>query len=569
MNKISGTTYPLILLILFAGIFFISLQKPVVIDYNEGVYAEVSRSMYVISEAVIPTFNGDGFFDKPPMLYWAQMLGYQLFGINSLGARFFNAVAAVATILIFYFGTARALGNRIAFNSSLILGSSILFIYPARVALTDMLLTLFLVSCLVSSWYGVERYLKNKTGAALFWLSCFCAALAMLSKGAIGALLPVLTAVCYLVSIGKPTVIFNRRWFIPGAAILVLVGFSWYLLIGLVHPDGFHFMKELFIKHHMGSFPGAMEGHSGPIFYYLIILFFSFMPWFGYLPSALLHMPLKTADNPGHRFIRLFALFSIIVFVFFSIAATKLPNYILPTLPGFALLIAWLFDNKRDTEQKSGKKAVGWKLAGWVGVLPAGLLGIAFMVLPIIYPYLAELIGEDAYKVPALFEPVKLGYAPYLAAALFFLSATMLIRAINLPTARLFETLVLCSLINSCTLFFLVVPLYDRLMDAPLTHLAEEAAQLSPPDGKIVMYEINDRPSVNFVSGLHTVEYGERDLHDLPSMFNHSDIEVGLTTGFYFERMQNRGLAPVEINRDTGFVLFRISPSTVENPSDS
>lgn len=567
MNKISGTTYPLILLILFAGIFFFSLQKPVVIDYDEGVYAEVSRSMYVQNEAVLPTYNGDEFFAKPPMLYWTQMLGYQLFGINSMGARFFNAAAAVATILIFYFGSAQALGNRIAFNSSLILGSSILFIYLARIALTDMLLTLFLVSCLVSSWFGVERFLKDKTGAVLFWLGCFCAALAVLSKGVIGALFPVLTAASYLLSIGKPAVMFNRRWFIPGAAILVLVGLSWYLLLGFVHPNGFHLLKELFGNHPMGSFSIAAEGPSGSVFYYLIILFVGFMPWFGYLPSALLHMPLKTADNPGKRFIRMFVLFSIIVFVFFTIVTTKRPNYILPALPGFALLIAWLFDHKRDAEQNSGITTLGWKFAGWAGVIPLGLLAIVFMVLPIIYPYLAELIGEDAYKVPALFEPVKLGYVPYLAGVLFFLSAVMLIRAINFSTARLFETLVLCSLINSCTLFFLVVPLYDRLMDAPLTHLAEEAAQLSPPNSTIVMYEIDNRPSVNFVSGLLTIRQSERDLHELPTAFNRPDIEVGLTTSFYFERLQNRGLAPIEINRDTGFVLFRMSPSTIEKPS--
>ena len=566
MNKITGTLYPLILVALFAGLYFTSLQKPVVIDYDEGAYAEVSRSMYVSGEAVIPTLNGDGFFEKPPLLYWAQMLGYRVFGINALGARFFNACAAVATILIFYSGTARALGNRVAFNSSLILGSSVIFIYLARVAMADMLLTLFLTSCLVFSWHAVERYLTDKNGAALFWLGCFCAALAMLSNGAVGALFPVLTAVCYLVTIGRPTLIFNRRWFIPGSIIVVLVGFSWYLLLGLMHPDGFHFIKELFIKHHMGRFSRAMEGHSGPLFYYLIILFVGFMPWFGYLPQALLKMPLKTGDKPGHRFIRLFTLFSLIVFGFFSIAATKLLNYILPALPGFALLTGWLFEQRMAAVQSGGNPTLGWRLAGWLGVIPCGLLGIILLALPLIFPYLPELLGEDAYKAPALFEPVKLGYVPFLGAALFFLSAAMLIRAIKSPSARLFETLVLVSLINGCTLVFLVLPLYDRLMDAPLANLAEQAARLSPPDGTIVLYEIDDRPSVNFVSGLRTVEHDERDLPALPALFNQPDLNVGLTTSFYFERMQNRGLAPIEIKRDTGFVLFRFSPQTVEPP---
>jgi len=560
MTKTSITLYGLVLLMIFAGLFFISVDKPVVIDYDEGVYAEVSREMYVSGNMVIPTLNGTGFFEKPPMLYWAQMLGYRLFGINAMGARFVNTAAALATILIFYFGAARPLGSRVAFTSSLILGSSIIFIYLARVAMTDMLLTLFLVSCLVFSWQGVERWLIDRSGAALFWLGCFCAALAMLSKGAIGALLPVLTAICYLVSIGRPAVIFNLRWFIPGTAILVLAGFSWYVMLGIVHPDGFSFMKELFVKHHLGRFSRAMEGHSGPPFYYLIVLFVGFMPWFGYLPSALLGMPLKTADNPGARFIRLFAVFSIIVFIFFSIAATKLPNYILPALPGFALLIGRLFDTRETGGQGHGTASLGWKLSGWAGIIPTILLGLVLLALPFLFPYLAELIGENAYKVPALLEPVQLGYVPYLAAALFFLSAAMQIKAVRSASGKLFETLVLCSLINGCALFFLVIPLYDEVMDAPLARLAEEAAELSPAGGAIVMYEIDDRPSVNFVSGLVTIEHDERDLDELPALFGRPDIEVGLTTNFYFERMQNRGLAPTEIRRDTGFVLFRLVP---------
>jgi len=566
MKKFTSTLYFLTLFVLFAGIFFISLQKPVVIDYEESVSAEISRAMHAAGEPILPSLNGVEFFAKPPMLSWAQMLGYQMFGVNALGARFFNGVAALATILVFYFGTVRPLGSRVAFNSSLVLGSSIMFIYLARVALPDMLLTLFLVSCIMGFWYGIECYLIDKSGSVFFWLACFCASLAMLTTGTISLLLPVLTAICYLLSIGRPGALFNRKWLLPGTAIIVLGGFSWYLLIGFMHPDGFEFMKELFITHHAGLLSSPVEGHSGSIFYYLIILFVGFMPWFGYLPRALLNIPLKRTGQPGHRYLRLFGLFSIIVFLFFSIVDSKLPYYILPALPGFALLIGYLFESRGTTETTGTGTTVGWRIAGWTGAVPAGLLGIVLFALPLVFPFLAELTGEDAYKVPALFEPVELGWSPYLAGALFLLSAGLLVHTVRASAARLFETLVICSLINGCTLFFLVIPLYDRLIDAPLTSLAEEAAALSPPNGIIVMYEIDDRPSVNFVSGLTTIEHDERELQDLPALFERPEITTGLTTSFYFEGMQNRGMKPVEIGRNTGFVLFRFVPTTGELP---
>lgn len=560
MNRLVSILYPAALLLVFSLLYFTSLHKPVVIDYDEGVYAEVSRAMFERNEPVIPELNGEGFFEKPPMLYWAQMLGYKWFGITPLGARFVNGIAALATLAVFYFGAARPLGRRTAFQATLVLGSSIIFLYLARVAMTDMFLTLFLVSSLVISWYGVERFLADGTGAPLFWCGCLAAGLAMLSKGAIGALFPVLTAFIYLISIGKPLLLFRKKWLIPGTFILVITGFSWYLLLGFFHPDGFDFMKELFIRHHLGRFSSTMEGHGGPFFYYLIVLVVGFMPWSGYLLLSFFRLPLTTKGDPALRYLRLFTIFSLLVLLFFSAAATKLPNYILPALPGFALLVTNLFARQDILDQNETAPGRGWRWAAWLGALPAGLLGVVCLTLPLLYPYLAELLGEDAYKVPALFEPADLGFVPYLSGLLFIAVAWLIVRSTRYAVAKQFEALLLCAFINGGILFFLIIPLYDRLMDAPLTRLAEEAARHTPAQGKIVMFEIDDRPSVNFVSARMTVDHDERDWETLADLFAQHDIEVGLTTVFYFERLLNLGLAPEELSRDGGFVLFRLEP---------
>ena len=560
MNRLLTILYPTALLLVFSLLYYTELHSPAVIDYDEGVFAEVSRAMFVRQDLIIPELNGEGFFEKPPMLYWAQMLGYGVFGVTPLGARFFNAAAALATLMVFYFGTAPPLGRRTAFQATLLLGSSIIFLYLARVAMTDMLLTLFLVSCLVVSWYGVERFLTGGNGAPLFWCGCLAAGLAMLSKGAIGALFPVVTALIYLISIGKPALFLKRNWFIPGTLILAVTGFSWYLLLGLFHPDGFNFMQELFVEHHLGRFSSTMEGHGGPFFFYLIVLFVGFMPWFGYLLLGFLRVPLTTKGDPALRYLRLFTIFSLLVLLFFSAAATKLPNYILPALPGFALVVSYFFEQQNQGDQQAGATGPGGILAAWLGAVPAGLLGILCLGLPLLYPYLAELLGEDAYKVPALFEPVDLGLIPYLAGLLFIVSALLVLRARKFGSARQFETLLLCAFINGSTLFFLIIPLYNRLMDEPLARLAEEAASLTPAGGRIVMYEIDDRPSVNFVSGRLTIDHDQRDWPELVGLFGQQEIEVGLTTAFYYEGLQNLGLSPVELSRDGGFVLFRLVP---------
>ena len=203
-----------------------------------------------------------------------------------------------------------------------------------------------------------------------------------------------------------------------------MIGFSWYLLLGFVHPDGFAFMKDLFIKHHVERFSTPLEGHSGPIYFYLIVLLVGFMPWSVFVPLAAFRCPYRDSSSERVRFLRLFILFSIITFVFFSIAATKLPNYICPALPGIAMLTATLFDEK----EKTGRFA--WSIATYLAAILILGLGILLLVSPQIIAHLPQMLGKSALKAPVLAQPIDLGHIPYssglimIAAALLLISAT-------------------------------------------------------------------------------------------------------------------------------------------------
>ncbi len=562
MQLLSRVMNPLVLIIVFSVFFFAGLGGPVVIDYDEGVYAEVSREMYLAGELLQPTLNGEDFFEKPPLLYWLQMLGYETFGVSAFGARFFNACCGLLTVLTLYFGARGPLGERVALQAALVLGSSIIFTYLSRIAMTDMALTLFLTLSLVVSWHGVERALRQQGGAVLFSLGCLAAALAMLSKGAIGAVFPVAAALIYLISIGRPGLLFQKTWLLPGTLILALVGFSWYLALGLVHPGGFSFMKELFLTHHVGRFSAPMEGHSGPFFYYLIVLAIGFLPWFAYL---FLTVPAITLgrQTPAARFLSLMAIYTVLVFLFFSVAATKLPNYILPALPGMAICIAVLFN------REGGAQSVPWRLAGWFATVTVGLLGLVFAALPLLFPYLHELLGKDARKAPILAESVELGMTPWLIAALFFACSYLIFRVRNNSERRVvFETLLLCSLIVNAGLFHLVIPLYDRVMNAPLARIAQRAAEMTENDKSIVLFAVDDRPSINFVSRRTTIYRPERQADDLPSLLRAPESTIGITTVYYLQQLRDRAFDIEELSRDGGFVLFRIAAESAARSAD-
>ena len=210
-----------------------------------------------------------------------------------------------------------------------------------------------------------------------------------------------------------------------------------------------------------------------------------------------------------------------------------------------------------------------WLSAGWLSALMILALAATLAAAPLIIPYLPDLLGESSRNVPILAEPVTLGSSVWIAALLFVVSAVIIIRsARSREVHQVFQGLLLASFIVSATIFFTILPLYDRLMNLPLASLAGTAAEHTPIGGRIVLYNISDRPSVMFVSGRRTMYLGDRLLQQLPELFNEEDISVGIATTYDYARLLNHSIEVQEIERRGGFVLFSMhNDSSAETPS--
>src|SRR6516164_11811490 len=100
------STRPLLLLFFFCGAVFVyavgNWTLPL-IDRDEPRFAEASREMRQSGDFLVPTLNHEYRFDKPPLIYWCQVLAYDFLGENDFAARFpsviFGALTAVATAL--------------------------------------------------------------------------------------------------------------------------------------------------------------------------------------------------------------------------------------------------------------------------------------------------------------------------------------------------------------------------------------------------------------------------------------------------------------------------------------
>jgi hypothetical protein len=162
----------------------------------------------------------------------------------------------------------------------------------------------------------------------------------MLAKGPVGLALP--GAVVFLFLLWTRQL---RRLFRPalgwGLLVFLLVSAPWYGWVG-AETRG-EFLRGFFLKHNVGRFSETMENHSGPIFYYLLVLLVGFAPWSILFALTGWHSRQYRGDA-RYRF--LFCWIGVYL-VFFSISRTKLPNYILPIYPPLALLTAHFLDRWR------------------------------------------------------------------------------------------------------------------------------------------------------------------------------------------------------------------------------
>src|SRR5437868_12577373 len=92
----------LVLLAVTAALTLPGLGSISLWDIDEGLNAEAAREMLESGDWVVPSFNFKPRTAKPPLLYWAQALAYQTFGVTEFAARLPSVIAAVLAALLTY-----------------------------------------------------------------------------------------------------------------------------------------------------------------------------------------------------------------------------------------------------------------------------------------------------------------------------------------------------------------------------------------------------------------------------------------------------------------------------------
>jgi 4-amino-4-deoxy-L-arabinose transferase-like glycosyltransferase len=324
------------------------------IDRDEPRFAEASREMIQRADYVIPYFNNQLRLDKPPLAYWAQVASYRIFGESDFSARFPSAIAAALTALVI-FGWGRRIGAPgLGWWAAIIFTLSLQTFLHAKAAVADMWLVLFMT---LANWAGYELLAQGAARPAVApchrmrWWFVFYLSLAFgfLAKGPI-AWVPLLTVGATIVLAPDWRLVRHFK-FVLGILLALAVVALWGIP-ALIQTHGEFFAVGIG-RHVINRSLATMEGHGANSFgmyllllpFYFVTIFVSFFPWSIKLPWLVRRLWRRQTGiaDPGDSRNKVdnYLLTGIgIIFVIFTLVATKLPHYTLPAFPLLALLLA-------------------------------------------------------------------------------------------------------------------------------------------------------------------------------------------------------------------------------------
>jgi 4-amino-4-deoxy-L-arabinose transferase-like glycosyltransferase len=411
-------------------------------DPWETHYGEVAREMIARADYVYP-FQDSGdvassgwFFSKPPLTMWMEVPGMLLVGINRGDGRLPLytewvmrlpfALTSAAALGLLAWALARTVNRRVGLTAAFVLATMPLYFLISRQAVTDTPFVAALVAAMGCALIGLfDTRTQHRAG---WWYAFYVLlGLSTLSKGLLGVALPAVILVLYagffvfpwtqesLKAHGRwllqwpgarlrqlvrrtpaanageaPTpVLFAemaRMRLLPGIAIFLAVCGPWYLTLSLfpaVDSENKTFFYRFFIHDHFNRLVEGVHTTTpgGTFIYFIEQGGFAIFPWVALVPGALAAVArIRLGAQDARTRVAFIALaWTVLAFFVVDISATKFHHYVLPVLPGLAILVALFVDELWE----DGIAAHGVSL----------LLGLVFFIL----------VGKDLAGTPKNF----------------------------------------------------------------------------------------------------------------------------------------------------------------------
>jgi 4-amino-4-deoxy-L-arabinose transferase-like glycosyltransferase len=469
-----GTVCEAAVFLVFAVFFLLYGTTPILggdglglVGADEPRYAQIAHEMLGrfdsahtlggrLGACVTPYLYGRPWLEKPALYYWRAMFLFQEFGVHDWSARLPSASFAFIMAALIYLHMRRfRRGGHL--DAALITVACAGIIGFARGASTDMQMAAPFSIGLLGwyAWYETD---------SKFWLFdiYFFTGVATLAKGPVAPFLAIVIVMAFAALRKEWSIVWRSFWW-PGVLLYFAIVLPWFIAVQHENPT---FFREFFLEHNLERFATNRYQHEQPFWYYLVVVVLAVMPWTVIAIRALIdgiqtsvaEWRLRHASNkkhkpgrPGDAFPEFLVLWALIPIIFFSFSQSKLPGYILPSIPPITILTGDYLFRKRITGLNR------WELAGHAAL--SGVMTMFAMLLP-------WFVAHGPHFPPA---------RPFVAAFLAAAGAALFIVIVSkgYGVARL-------RLATSCVLVVLVVFIYGvgPIFGVPAIEATKRAIQL-------------------------------------------------------------------------------------------
>lgn len=356
---------------------------------DEARYSEIPREMVESGDYITPRLNYLKYFYKPPLLYWTQAASIKAFGLSDWSLRLSNALMALLGALAVYIASRKLYDRRTAWIASLVLATSLLYFVMGHLVTTDLILSTMLTISLLLFLLGIQPEYGKQLKRWLLWGAYIFAALAVLSKGLVGIVLPILIVGLWILILNRWRLLL-QMCLISGIILFLLVALPWHILVQWANPEFFDFY---IIDQHFTRYATLAAKRYQPVWFFLPFVTLGMFPWVLFMFQAMKNAWPNNWQNRQAKANEIFLLlWALSVFIFFSLSKSKLIPYILPVFPPMAILIGHYLS------QQWHKACKGITYGFYALPVIYGLLIITVLV----FPFVANILELQATIINAL-----------------------------------------------------------------------------------------------------------------------------------------------------------------------
>jgi 4-amino-4-deoxy-L-arabinose transferase-like glycosyltransferase len=360
---------------LIAALLYLpGLGSPALWEPDEGRYAEIAREMVVSGEYITPRDDQVRYFEKPPLVYWAEAVAIRLFGADEFAVRLPAALFTIGQVAATCLIGEAMFGAAGGFAGAVVLALCPLVFAFARFATLDSALAFFLTAA-VGAFYLAAECPDFSGGAGRAWMLIASAMLALgtLAKGPVALVLGGSVALIWILLEGRGREV-RRMPLLSCVAVYAVIVTPWFLLTAMRNPG---FAGFFFVHEHLERFVSSREHGWGPYFFIPVVVAGTW-PWLFFVPlgiSAARELP-EARHRKVRSALRLLAVWFTVIFVFFSIPRSKLGSYILPALPPIAMVSGLALAQLGATSRERRTR-----IAGGFALLNLAIAGVVIIVL--------------------------------------------------------------------------------------------------------------------------------------------------------------------------------------------